>query len=94
MGNTADMPKLKKKFTAGLMNGFGHSLPAFDLRFRVYARRTGIAQALRRNLAAFRDNKARTRSLPVILDVHSLRCIALTGAVAGQRRHDDTVCKS
>ena len=92
--DAADMPELDEDAAAALVHAIGDLAPARDLFLRIDAGRVLIALALLRDLARFGDQQARRGALAVILDRQRARHHAgRDRAVAGQRRHHETVGK-
>ena len=86
------MPKLHHYFSACRMHGFGHCLPARDMRFTVQARHIGIALCLMRNRRRLGDDESRTGSLFVI-SFHQVIGHCTWRTVACEGRHHDAVSK-
>src|ERR1051325_5787195 len=93
MGDSADMPKLEKYFSAGSMNRIGDFAPTRDVRFVENARRVWITVAARRNRCGFGDDQAGRSALAVILNGQVARHVPVVRAATRERGHKDAIGK-
>ncbi len=92
MGDGAGMPELRDDAAAGSVHGVGDPAPSQHLLRAPQARRIGPAEAIGADRGGFGDDKSGRSALGVIFGLQRGRhVIGLTGAHAGERRHDDAI---
>ena len=93
MGDSSDVPELKKDLASSGMNGLDDFLPSCDLFGGVDPRSIGIAVAERGDGGSFANDQSSGSALAVIFGVEIIGNVAWGGSASGEWSHQDPMGK-
>ena len=93
MGDSSDVPELKKDLASSGMNALDNFLPSCDLFGGVDPWSTGIAVAERGDGGSFANDQPSGSALAVIFGVEIIRNVAWGGSASGEWSHQDPMGK-
>jgi len=93
MGDSSDVPELKKDATSCGMNGLDDFLPSCDLFVGVDPWSVGIAVAERGDGGSFANDQSSGSALAVIFGVEIIGNVAWGGSASGEWSHQDPMGK-
>ena len=93
MGDSSDVPELKKDLASSGVNGLDDFLPSGDLFGGVDPWSVGIAVAERGDGGSFANDQSSGSALAVIFGVEIIRNVAWRGSASGEWGHQDPMGK-
>ena len=93
MGDSSDVPELKKDLASRGMNALDNFFPSCDLFGGVDPGSVGIAVAERGDGGSFANDQSSGRALAVIFGVEIIRDVAWGGSASGEWGHQDPMGK-